>query len=87
MGTSDGKVWIIETKGGFNKQGESEDIDAFTHKKFDVLTSYVAKYKEKYNLYGGIVRQDKQTMELCICTENYNDDINSDSWKLLKETL
>lgn len=87
VGTSDGKVWIIETKGGFNKQGESEDIDAFTHKKFDVLTSYVAKYKEKYNLYGGIVRQDKQTMELCICTENYNDDINSDSWKLLKETL
>ena len=87
VGTADGKIWIIETKGGFNKQGESEDIDAFTHKKFDVLMSYVAKYKEKYNLCGGIVRQDKQTMELCICTENYNDDINSNSWKLLKEIL
>lgn len=87
IGTIDGTIWIIETKGGFSKQGESEDIDAFTPKKFDVLMNYVEKYKEKYNLRGGIVRQDKQTMELCICMDNYSDDIKSDSWKLLKNIL
>jgi len=87
IGTLNGEIWIIETKGGFNKYGESEDIDAFTPKKFAVLVGYVEKYKVKYNLRGGIVRQDKQTTELCICTDAYNDDINSDSWKLLKETL
>ncbi|MDD3230221.1 MAG: DEAD/DEAH box helicase family protein [Oscillospiraceae bacterium] len=87
VGTTDGVIWIIETKGGFSKYGESEDIDAYTPKKFAVLKSYIDKYKAKYNLNGGIVRQDKQTMELCICTKTYNDDINSDSWKLLKEQL
>lgn len=87
VGTTDGTIWIIETKGGFSKYGESEDIDAYTPKKFAVLKSYIDKYKVKYNINGGIVRQDKQTMELCICTETYNDDINSDSWKLLKVQL
>ena len=87
VGTTDGAVWIIETKGGFSKYGESEDIDLFTPKKFIVLMGYIEKYKAKYNLRGGIVRQDKQTMELCICTSDYNDDINSISWKLLNEVL
>lgn len=87
VGTTNGTIWIIETKGGFSKYGESEDIDAYTPKKFAVLKSYIDKYKDKYNLSGGIVRQDKQTMQLCICTETYNDDVNSDSWKLLKEQL
>lgn len=38
------------------------------------------KYLTKYSLSGGIVRQDKQSSELCICTESYSDDIKSDSW-------
>lgn len=83
VGTSDGKVWIIETKGGFTKTGDSEDIDKYTAKKFGVLKSYT----NKYNLFGGIVRQDKQSSELCICTETYSDDIKSDSWKLLSDVL
>lgn len=87
VGTKDGTVWIIETKGGFSKYGESEDIDAFTSKKFDVLMHYVEKYNAQYNLHGGIVRQDKQTMELCICVNDYNDDIKSKSWELLKNIL
>lgn len=36
---------------------------------------------------GGIVRQDKQSSELCICTEEYSNDIKDDNWKLLKEIL
>lgn len=83
VGTTDGKVWIIETKGGFTKSGDSEDIDKYTAKKFGVLKAYVDKYK----LLGGIVRQDKQSGELCICSETYSDDIKCDSWKLLSDVL
>lgn len=83
IGTTDGKVWIIETKGGFTRSGDSEDIDKYTAKKFEVLKAYINKYK----LLGGIVRQDKQSSELCICTDTYSDDIKSDSWKLLSDIL
>lgn len=78
-----GKIWIIETKGGFDKLGTSEDIDIFSPKKFEVLKVYLAKH----GLKGGFVRYDKNSEELCICTDNYNDDINSNSWKLLKDII
>lgn len=83
VGTTDGTIWVIETKGGFSKFGESEDIDAYTPKKFAVLKAYL----DRYNLHGGIVRQDKQSMELCICTDSYNEDIRSDSWRVLKDVF
>lgn len=76
-----GETWIIETKGGFTRTGESEDIDRFTGKKFAVLK----KYLDKHGLKGGLVRQDKQSCELCICTETYSDDIKSEAWELLNE--
>lgn len=76
-------VWIIETKGGFSRTGESEDIDKFSPKKFEVLKSYL----KKQNLKGGFVRKDKQSQELCICLENYSDNIQSDDWKLLKDAV
>ena len=76
-----GETWIIETKGGFDKTGASEDIDIFSPKKFDVLKAYLTKY----GLKGGFVRYDKQSEELCICTDNYNDDIHSDDWNILSE--
>lgn len=78
-----GEIWIIETKGGFTKSGDSEDIDKYTGKKFEVLKHYL----NKYGLKGGIVRQDKQSFELCICTDAYSDDIKSDAWKILSEVL
>ena len=76
-----GETWIIETKGGFDKTGVSEDIDIFSPKKFDVLKTYLTKY----GLKGGFVRYDNQSEELCICTDNYNDDIHSDNWKIVGE--
>lgn len=76
-----GETWIIETKGGFSKTGESEDIDRFTGKKFAVLQRYL----KKYGLKGGLVRQDKLSYELCICTETFSKDIQSDAWQLLSE--
>ena len=78
-----GDTWIVETKGGFDKAGNSEDIDIFTAKKFEVLKTYL----EKYGLKGGIVRFDKNSDELCICTDNYSEDTHSDSWKLLGEVF
>lgn len=83
VGMKDGRVWIVETKGGFTRTGESEDIDRYTAKKFAVLK----KYLDKHGLQGGIVRQDKQSGELCICTDGYTDDIKSKNWKLLSDVF
>ena len=78
-----GQIWIIETKGGFDRSGNSQDIDIFTPKKFEELK----KYLERYDLLGGIVRFDAKSEELCICMEHYSDDIQSADWKILSEVL
>lgn len=77
------EIWIVETKGGFDRNGNSHDIDIFTQKKFDVLKTYL----DKYHLKGGIVRNDDTTDELCICMDEYSDDIQSDKWVILNEVL
>ena len=76
-----GETWIVETKGGFTRGGDSEDIDIFSPKKFEVLQAYL----KKHGLKGGFVRHDKQSEELCVCTERYSDDVHSDGWGILKE--
>lgn len=78
-----GEIWIIETKGGFDRSGNSQDIDIFTPKKFEVLKSYLKKYGFK----GGIVRNDDKSDELCICIEHYSDDIQSNDWTILEEII
>ena len=78
-----GEIWIIETKGGFDRTGKSEDIDIFSPRKFEVLKNYLTKY----GLHGGFVREDKQSQELCICVEEYSDDIKSNNWKLLGNVM
>ena len=78
-----GEVWIVETKGGFDRSGNSQDIDIFTPKKFAVLKDYL----ERYGLKGGIVRYDEKSEELCICMDSYSEDINSDSWVVLSDIL
>ncbi len=78
-----GEIWIIETKGGFDRSGNSQDIDLYTPKKFAVLKDYL----ERYGLKGGIVRYDENSEELCICMDDYSDDIQSDSWKVLSTVI
>ena len=78
-----GVIWIIETKGGFDRSGNSQDIDRYTAKKFAVLKAYL----EKFGLKGGIVRNDESIDELCICTEHYSDDIQSSDWAALTSVL
>ncbi|CVK20108.1 DEAD/DEAH box helicase [Sporomusa sphaeroides] len=76
-----GEIWIIETKGGFDKYGNSQDIDKFSPLKFIALRNYL----ERYSLKGGFVRADKKSGELCICSEEYSDDISSTAWLLLSD--
>ena len=83
IGLQNGETWIIETKGGFDRSGRSEDIDIFSPKKFEVLKAYL----QKHNLKGGFVRKDKQSGELCICTEHFSNDIQSADWQMLKDVL
>ncbi len=78
-----GKIWIIETKGGFSRSGKSKDIDKYTEKKFYVLKNYL----ENYHLNGGIVRNDDSSDELCICMNEYAKDIKSENWELLRNVL
>lgn len=78
-----GQIWIIETKGGFDRSGNSQDIDLYTPKKFGVLKAYL----DEHGLKGGIVRNDATTDELCICMEHYSDDIGSDDWQVLESVL
>lgn len=83
VGSRDGSIWIIETKGGFDRRGNSKDIDKFSARKFEVLKNYI----DRYGLKGGIVREDEKSRKLCICMDNYSDDIMSADWKVLKEVL
>lgn len=78
-----GELWIIETKGGFDRSGNSQDIDLYTPKKFDVLKAYL----EDHGLKGGIVRNDATTDKLCICMDHYSEDIGSDDWQVLESVL
>ena len=78
-----GEIWVVETKGGVDRSGNSQDIDIFTPKKFTVLKDYL----ERYNLKGGIVRYDEKSEELCICMDSYSEDINSNSWIVLSDIL
>lgn len=78
-----GKIWICETKGGFDRTGNSQDIDIFSPKKFEVLKAYLSQQ----NLHGGFVRFDENSQELFIATEKYCDDISDSSWKPVKEVF
>lgn len=81
VGTKDG-IWIIETKGGFSASGQSQNIDDFAPRKFEVLKNYL----KEYNLKGGFVRTNRKE-KLCICTETFNDDIDGEDWKLLEDVM
>ncbi|MBO4385521.1 MAG: DEAD/DEAH box helicase family protein [Treponema sp.] len=81
LGTIDG-IWIIETKGGFSASGQSQNIDDFAPRKFEVLKGYLTANKLK----GGFVRTNRK-QKLCICTERFSDDIDGDDWQLLEDVM
>lgn len=81
--SSKNEIWIIETKGGESKSGQSEDRDEFSPFKFDTLK----KYLSKYSLKGGFVRLDRKTYELLINTTEYVEKLSDNKWELLKKVL
>lgn len=84
VGTKDG-IWVIETKGGEDSSGNSQDIDKFSPKKFEALKNYISiQQKDGINIHGGFVRRDSSE-NLCICTETYSDQIIKPNWILLEE--
>lgn len=76
-----GEIWICETKGGFTSSGQSEDIDKYSAKKFEVLKLYC----KQNNLHGGFVRFDEGERELFIALEKYSEEFDAECWKLLDD--
>lgn len=86
LGTEKG-IWIIETKGGEDKDGNNLDVDLFSAKKFEALKQYVKiSQNDGIELFGGFVRKDSAGI-LCICTDKYSDRIARPNWQVLEEVL
>ena len=76
----DNKIWIIETKGGENTEGESKNIDIKIENKFESLKEYA----KKYNVNWGFVRDYDKNDSLYLCNTEYTEDMESENWVLLK---
>ena len=76
----DNKIWIIETKGGENADGESKNIDIKVENKFEALKEYAKSYSVKW----GFVRDYDKNEQLYICNTEYTEDMENDNWMLLK---
>lgn len=74
------KIWIIETKGGENADGESKNIDLKVENKFEALK----KYSKKYNVNWGFVRDYEKNNHLYFCNTEYTDEMENDNWILLE---
>ena len=75
----DNKIWIIETKGGENTDGESKNIDIKVENKFEALKEYA----NKYNVNWGFVRDYDKNESLYLCNTEYTEDMENENWKLL----
>ena len=74
-----GKVWIIEVKGGWMANGKSENIDEFAEKKAKALKTYC----EKHDVRGGFLCHDEGEDELLLNEDGYSDDSKNESWHSL----
>ena len=74
------KIWIIETKGGENAEGESKNIDIKVENKFEALKEYA----KKYNVNWGFVRDYDKNEQLYFCNTEYAEDMENENWVLLK---
>ena len=78
-----GRIWILETKGGQTSGGVSQDIDPSSSQKFAYLMKYIVTYKttvyngETHEICGGFVRFDNGTQTLLINTTQYDDNLDN----------
>ena len=61
------------------------ELMALQWSDIDLAKGILTVSKSCHDGKGGFVRYDKQSEELCVCTERYSDDIRSDGWGILKE--
>lgn len=79
----DNKIWIIETKGGENSDGESKNIDIKVENKFEALKQYA----NKYNVNWGFVRDYDKNDSLYLCNTEYTEDMENENWILLSKVF
>ena len=75
---NDGTIWIIETKGGEDKNNESKDIDINFTNKFESLKNYATKHKLNF----AFVRDKDE--KLYYSNTTYEKEM-SDFWKPLSD--
>lgn len=78
-----GKLWIIEVKGGFNTLGESENIDIYAQKKAEALKQYCIKHA----LRGAFVCKDESEDELFAFENGFSENINDSNWKSIDDVI
>lgn len=77
---NDGTIWIIETKGGENKDGESQNIDKKSLNKFESFKIYASKHS---NIKWGFVRNYNDNLYLN--NTEYVDSMNDKKWLPIEE--
>ncbi len=77
----DDNVWIIEAKGGENKNNQSKNIDLKAENKFASLKEYATKNKIKW----GFVRDYEKNNKLYFSNTEYVEDLKSDCWIALNK--
>lgn len=78
-----GKIWIIEAKGGESKDGTSQNIDIKVKNKFAILKEYA----QKHDVNWGFVRNYEKNGYLYFCNTEYTEDMSGDNWVKLDKVL
>ena len=78
---NDGTVWLLEAKGGEDREGNSQNIDEQAENKFNALKQYA----EKHGLNWGFIRNyDNQ---LFINNTEWREEMGDEHWELLDNKL
>jgi type III restriction enzyme len=78
-----GKVWVVEVKGGWNGSGRSENIDPYARKKAFALNAYA----KKHGLRGAFVRHEESEDVLLAAEGGYDEDANDSCWQPIEEVV
>lgn len=80
---NDGKIWIIEAKGGINAEGISNNIDSYARNKFKALKDYGTRHPE---LEWGFIRA--VGTQIYFSNTEWDENIfNKNVWKPIEEIV
>lgn len=78
---NDGQVWIIETKGGEKKYGQSKNIDKQVRNKFEAFKKYACDK----NINWGFVRDKNEKLK--INNTIYSESMDNENWKPIEHAF